>query len=210
MKESFWGIFLLLILSCCTAEDASNTLSYAEIGADEAEMPKTEPQKTTKIDSSRIDFETQVFYEFGGPKVDSIKVLRQNEVLDRGETNAKNKLRLYTSGDSISFKEWSYTDTTALTNGFYNLLDCFGTTCESIELYDTTFITDTYHLVFISEYSVQWIASNTNQDAKAWLQYLNHDDDKQNFTYIFEQKVQKPSQWFSEEEYEFTQYKHQL
>ena len=92
--------------------------------------------------------------------------------LDRFNSEESVKRLVLTSNDSIYFKSWSFQDSTACMNAFYNLLDCFGKVCSPIELYSTDFIASNYNLILVLENQIHSINSKENQDSKFGIDIL--------------------------------------
>lgn len=193
-RITFYFIFLLALPSCSN-DESTRTLSYSEIGASEKENSKTEPKLDAKNEAIQIKFDPTIFELCGGFKVDTMEYIEVNEVLDRGKYDTREKLNLQGNQDQVSFKEYTFLDSVARKNSFYNLLDCFDKTCESIELLDTAFISTKYHLLFVSDYSIHWISSDKNQDIKIWSEYLKRTCPQDRYHYIFEQLKNKCVRW---------------
>ena len=84
------------------------------------------------------------------------------------------------------------------------MLDCFGDHCESIELFDSLFQIDTYHLVFVADESIDWISSAQNLDSKVWSQYLKKEKIQTKYRYIFETRIDEPIRWYRLDEQDMT------
>ena len=195
MKRSILALTFSLALLSCSNNEPSITLSYAEIGASETENPKTEPQIQSKKDSNQINFDADLFAACGGFQVTSMRHILSNEVLDRGQHSEKKKYHIIGSKDSVSIKAYSFSDTVTRKNSFYNLLDCFDETCQSIGLLDTTFQSNKYHLLLVSDVSIDWISSNKNQDRKVWMKYFEKTRLNTKYQYIFEQLKNEHIEW---------------
>ena len=195
MKRSILGFMFSLALLSCSNNEPSVALSYSEIGASETEKPKTEPQIESKKDSIQINFDAEHFLLCGGFEVSTMHPILSNEVLDRGQHSEKEKYYILGSKDSVSIKAYSFSDTATRKNSFYNLLDCFDETCQSIGLLDTNFQSNKYHLLLVSDFSIDWISSNKNQDRKVWMKYFEKTRLNTKYLYIFEQLKNEQIQW---------------
>lgn len=122
--------------------------------------------------------------------------LSTNDFLDRFQAEESVKRLILTSNDSIYFKSWSFQDSTACMNAFYNLLDCFGKDCTPIELYSTDFITINYNLLLVFENQIHSIISKENQDLKVWQRYFEAENDISKYHFILEQKRNQNMTWF--------------
>lgn len=131
-------------------------------------------------------------------KVDKVMALTTSEFLDRFENSKHLKRLLITSNDSIYFKTWTYKDSTDTFNAFYNLLDCFGINCISIDLYSTDFLSPAYNLLFVSKNQIHWISSKSNQDKLVWQAYLKTEYQRPSYHFIVEQKRNRNIVWLEE------------
>ena len=124
-------------------------------------------------------------------------MLIKNEVMDRVSQKNTEKVNIFIDSSTIQFKAWDFQDSTGLKIAWYNMLDCFGENCESIELYDTLFQIDKYNLVFVSEKSIDWISSSCNIDKRDWILYLKKERIQPKYLYVFETLVDENIVWYN-------------
>ena len=139
MKEIFFtAVFVSTLLSCGT-DNTKESLSYTEIGASDVEKTKIEPKQIAQKDSLRVNFNSELFEQISGLITDSVAAITRNEVIDRVPHLNSEKVLLFIDSNAIQFKSWDFKDSSDLKMAWYNLLDCFGEHCESIELFDSLF-----------------------------------------------------------------------
>lgn len=200
MKEIFFKTVFLLTLFSCSTDDQKEVLSYTEIGASKVENPKIEPKETAQKDTFQINFNSELFAQISGLKIDSVTVLIKNEVIDRVKHINAEKVNIFLDSSAIQFKSWDFKDSSDLKMAWYNLLDCFGEHCESIELFDSLFQTDNYNLVFVSKKSIDWISSKQNLNNEHWRLYLKRERIRPNYPYVFETLTKEPIVWYNFDE----------
>lgn len=184
-------ICLALYVSCGKNND-KKIIKYEDIGEKvqtntsvDVLPSEDENNEDTISNLSNLDIEISKTYN-----------LSTNDFLDRFQSEESVKRLILTSNDSIYFKSWSFQDSTACMNAFYNLLDCFGKDCTPIELYSTDFITINYNLLLVFENQIHSIISKENQDLKVWHRYFEAENDISKYHFILEQKRNQNMTWF--------------
>ena len=200
MKEIFFTTVLLFTLFSCSTDDQKEVLSYSEIGVSQAGKLKTEPKQTAQKDTFNINFNSALFTLISGLKIDSVSVLKESEVMDRVKNVNTEKVNIFVDSMAIQFKSWDFQDSSDLKTAWYNMLDCFGEHCESIELFDSLFQTDNYNLVFVAEKSIDWIASKSNLNNRDWRLYLKKERIRPKYLYVFEILNDERIVWYNFDE----------
>ena len=200
MKEIFFTTVLLFTLFSCSTDDQKEVLSYSEIGVSQAGKLKTEPKQTAQKDTFNINFNSALFTLISGLKIDSVSVLKESEVMDRVKNVNTEKVNIFIDSMAIQFKSWDFQDSSDLKSAWYNMLDCFGEHCESIELFDSLFQTDNYNLVFVAEKSIDWIASKSNLNNRDWRLYLKKERIRPKYLYVFEILNDERIVWYNFDE----------
>jgi hypothetical protein len=200
MKEIFFSTVFLSTLFSCQTDHTKESLSYAEIGASDIEKTKVEPKKTAQKNTFQTNFNSEFFEQISSLKIDSIITITKNEVIDRVPHLNSEKVLLFIDSNTIQFKSWDFKDSSDLKMAWYNLLDCFGEHCESIELFDSLFQTDNYNLVFVSEKSIDWVSSKQNLNNEYWRLYLKRERIRPNYPYVFETLTKEPIVWYNFDE----------
>jgi len=187
-------IVSVLIISSCKEKNDKDIIKYEDIG--------TRDNYNAKIDSEPLDITQSIDTTFNitnlGIEVSKILEIHTNEFLDRFENIKDVKRLIITTNDSTYFKSWTFEDSTDTFNAFYNLLDCFGNNCVSIELYSDEFMSSTYHLLFVSENQIHWVLSNKNQDKLVWEAYLKSEFQIPLYNFILEQKINQNIKWLED------------
>ena len=102
---------------------------------------------------------------------DSLQASFTRHFLDRFSAKHFIKNKLFQGGDSLLHFRWTFSDTTATKNAFYNWLDCYGTTCRSIKLYEPFKIEKQATLIFLNQYSISYIRGKQNLSKEAWTNF---------------------------------------
>ena len=184
-------ICLVLCVSCGKNND-NKVIKYEDIGEKAQSntsmnlLPSEDDNnEDTTLNLSNLDIEISKTYN-----------LSTNDFLDRFQSEESFKRLILTSNDSIYFKSWSFQDSTACMNAFYNLLDCFGKGCTPIELYSTDFIASNYNLLLVIENQIHSINSKENQNLQVWHRYFEAENNISEYRYILEQKRNQSMTWF--------------
>ena len=184
-------ICLVLCVSCGKNND-NKVIKYEDIGE------KAQSNTSVDILSSEDDNNEDTTLNLSNLDIEISKTynLSVNDFLDRFQSEESVKRLILTSNDSIYFKSWSFQDSTACMNAFYNLLDCFGKVCSPIELYSTDFIASNYNLILVLENQIHSINSKENQDLQVWYRYFEAENNITEYHYILEQKRNQSMTWF--------------
>jgi hypothetical protein len=102
---------------------------------------------------------------------DSLQASFTRHFLDRFNAKHFIKNKLFQSGDSLLHFRWTFGDTTATKNAFYNWLDCYGTACRSIKLYEPFKMEKQATLIFLNQYSISYIRGKQNLSKEAWINF---------------------------------------
>ena len=200
MKEIFFKTVFLFTLLSCGDDNTKDSLSYTEIGASNIENSKIEPKETVQKDTFQINFNSELFVKISGSKIDSVTLITKNEVIDRVNHLNAEKVNIFIDSNAIQFKSWDFQDSSDLKIAWYNMLDCFGEHCESIELFDSLFQADRYNLVFVAEKSIDWISSKSNLHNRDWRLYLKKERIRPKYIYVFEILKDEPIVWYNFDE----------
>jgi len=183
-----------IVIYSCGGSDDQDIIRYEDIGVRDNYNVSNDSMITDSNQSIANTFDLANLEI----KLDKVIEVKTNEFLDRFE-NIKNVKRLIiTPKDSTYFKSWTFEDSTDTFNAFYNLLDCFGNSCVSIELYSNDFKSSTYNLLFVSENQIHWVLSNKNQDKLVWEAYLKSEFQIPLYYFILEQKRNQNIKWLED------------
>ena len=184
-------ICLVLGVSCGKNND-NKVIKYEDIGE------KAQSNASVDLLISEDDNNEDTTLNWSNLNIEISKTynLSTNDFLDRFNSEESVKRLILSLNDSIYFKSWSFQDSTACMNAFYNLLDCFGKDCSPIELYSTDFIASNYNLILVLENQIHSINSKENQDLQVWHRYFEAEHDISEYHYIIEQKRNQSMTWF--------------
>jgi hypothetical protein len=102
---------------------------------------------------------------------DSLQASFTRHFLDRFNAKHIIKNKLFNGGDSLLHFRWTFSDTTATKNAFYNWLDCYGTACRSIKLYEPFKIEKQSTLIFLNQYSISYLRGKQNLSKESWINF---------------------------------------
>ena len=128
--------------------------------------------------------------------LDSLHPSFSKHFVDRFNAKSYFKNVIFKNGDSINHNRWTFKDSTETKNAFYNWLDCFGTHCTSVKLFETFKSGSTNALIFFSQKSISYITSNHALDKETWTKYekLYHPKDSLKTLLILSKN--KKAVWF--------------
>ena len=106
MKDIFFSAIFLLTFFSCSEEQPNDALSYNDIGAIPNVVSKTEPEDILILDTLAIDFNSDLFQNISGLKIDSLQPLSKKSILDRGQHLNSNKTIVFIKDSSFEYKEW--------------------------------------------------------------------------------------------------------
>ena len=158
--------FLILFTRCHSGE--KETIR----NFDPTKKIKSEVKEKTSQDADSLLFWKQR-YQSDSVKInfDSLQASFTRHFLDRFNAKHIIKNKLFQGGDSLLHFRWTFGDTTATKNAFYNWLDCYGTTCRSIKLYEPFKIEKQATLIFLNQYSISYIRGKQNLSKEAWTNF---------------------------------------
>mgnify|MGYP001239388450 CR=1 FL=1 len=188
-------LFILsIILFSCSKNQESEFIKYSEIG-----VTKLNDKNNTKQDSIlNYDNDISLNIEHLELNIDTIIKIEEPEFMDRFKNNTAEKFLLLRKTDSIHFKTWYYEDSLSTFNAFYNLLDCFGENCSTIEIYSSTYSEKYYNLIFISDLAIFWLQANENQQINTWEHFIKKEFSMVEYRFIIEQKSNDNMRWLEQ------------
>ena len=196
MTNSYYPhLFILsIILFSCSKNQESEFIKYSEIGD-----TQHSDKNNTKQDSIRnYDMNTSLNTEHLKLDIDTIVKIEELEFMDRFKNNKVEKFLLLKNTDSIHFKSWNYDDSSSTFNAFFNLLDCFGEKCTSVDLYSNEYSDNDYNLIFVSELAIYWIQAKENQKINTWEHFVKNEFSTETYRFITEQKSNENINWLEQ------------
>ena len=194
-NSSYPYLFILsIILISCSKNQEAEFIKYSEIGD-----TQISDKNNTKEDSIRKDnIPSSLNTQYLDLKIDTIVKNEELEFMDRFKINKAEKFLLLRNTDSIQFKTWNYEDSSSTFNAFYNLLDCFGEKCSSIELYSNEYSDIDYNLIFVSNLAIYWIQAKENQKINTWEHFVKNEFSTETYRFITEQKSNENINWLEQ------------
>ena len=194
-SSSYLYLFVLSItLICCSKNQESELIKYSEIGDTQINDKNNIKQDSIRIHNRSNSLNTQHL----GLKIDTIITIEESEFMDRFTNNQAEKHLLLIKTDSIYFKTWFYNDSVSTFNAFYNLLDCFGESCSSIDLYSNNYSEKNYNLLFVCEFALFWIQAKENQKINKWEHFIKEEFTPSKYNFIIEQKSNENINWLEQ------------
>lgn len=138
-------------------------------------------------------------------KVDSMLPSFAKHFLDRFNPKHIIKNKLFHGGDSLLHFRWTFSDTTATNNAFYNWLDCYGTTCLSLKLYEPFKIEKQATLIFRNHNSISYIRGKQNLSKEAWINFEKTLFPKDSLSLLIVQKPGKNALWYRYKDKKFNE-----
>ena len=138
-------------------------------------------------------------------KVDSMQPSFAKHFLDRFNPKHIIKNKLFQGGDSLLHFRWTFSDTTATNNAFYNWLDCYGTTCLSLKLYESFKIEKQATLIFRNHNSISYIRGKQNVSKEAWINFEKTLFPKDSLSLLIVQKPGKNALWYRYKDKKFNE-----
>ncbi len=134
---------------------------------------------------------------------DSIHPLDLKLFADRFESKSKFKFFWKIGTDSISFMDWTFKDSLKTTTAFYNLLDCFGPKCKTIEIGQKINFQKRSFLLLVNDKHMVIVDSDKKIDQLVWLKLLKDQGFGENWKYIVIQPKKGKASWVSLKNEEF-------
>ena len=138
-------------------------------------------------------------------KVDSMQPSFAKHFLDRFNPKHIIKNKLFHGGDSLLHFRWTFSDTTATNNAFYNWLDCYGTTCISLKLYEPFKIEKQATLIFRNHNSISYIRGKQNVSKEAWINFEKTLFPTDSLSLLIVQQPGKNALWYQYKDKKFNE-----
>ena len=125
-------------------------------------------------------------------------------IVDRFTSLGSSKFNIKNNINNISYYSWEFPDSSSLMNALYNWLDCYGTKCNSVKMYDTTIVMDKKpFLIFAGNSSLIYIKSNNNLKYERWLNFFNYKFPSEKWIFLIEQKKKTKVAWYTMDDLQF-------
>jgi len=161
--------FLPLIIFFAACSDRKESIK----DFDKIQPHSNDTIKKLKKESADTNYYWRALYTGDTLKLslDSIHPSFSKHFVDRFNAKSFFKNVIYKNGDSINHNRWTFKDSTQTKNAFYNWLDCFGTRCTSVKLFEPFKSGSNEALIYFSQKSISYISSNQVMDKETWTKY---------------------------------------
>jgi hypothetical protein len=189
--------FILLLVSfhSCNGNKEEDTIKLEDIRP-KAENKEDKASETT-IDSTIMIIKTYKSDSFD-LKVSRLEFMKATTFLSRFP-NKENGLRNLIGEDTtkvFNHEYYIYKDSTQMKNAFFNWLDCNGTECISIKLYDECKIDAINNLMVVcTNNSIDIIRSLKTIKPEDWISFVRFSRKSKDIKYIIYQKKNQKAKW---------------
>jgi hypothetical protein len=126
----------------------------------------------------------------------SIGSLDEHKFLDRFTANIQRYLLQDSSSTSFQFCSWSFKDSSACLEAFYNWLDQAGKNNTVVQLKKGSVPSVNYDLMLVAEKQILFIGSKRAIDFKKWLRWYSGTTTRSDCKYILYTQPKKRTKWF--------------
>lgn len=159
-----------------------------------SERYKGDENEPEKIDTIDFGFNTSVANELGF-NISSLHYYEYPLFPDRFNPKTVKKLVLMQEVDSTIFCQWSYRDSVATKNAFYNWIDCFGERCKSIKMFEQANLQKANFILFMNDTSIIYISSSKQLKYTDWQTYYKKTLKIDDWKLIMHQGVRGKTNW---------------
>jgi hypothetical protein len=188
---------LALLWNACSVENDYEVISSENI------LPKAEGEYDYSKDSLKMkEVERSSFEGNLRQSVPKISFEGENILKKREQLFMPNRLgyaeknETYFMLDSIPFHliEWSFEDSLKTVNAFYNWLDCFGQSCNSIRIDEEKNGSKEAFVIWISNTRISYLASNQRINRSIWQETI-FGKEQEIWNYIIQQAPRGKMNW---------------
>ena len=196
VNNSFFIVFILIFFIASCNDNKKEVIEFESIQpkSSSKENNINKPSLSYSWDTSLMTYFTNYSYS---SLIDSIKRISLMHIPDRISLESTDKFRLYSNIDSIDYYNWNYTDSLSTKNAFYNWLDCFGESCNSIKINEKKQFQKSPFLLFIGDKKIIFISSLNKGNSKIWFDFIKSKYPKENWRTMIEQKQYQMANWHS-------------
>lgn len=190
-----FGLFSLVVFACGQA-DQKKAVSLDSI------RPHSNANKTQN-DSKKATDTLGPFLNYYANDSASMQIaqlsigsLDEHKFLDRFTANIQRYLLQDSSSTSFQFCSWSFKDSSACLEAFYNWLDQAGKNNTSVQLIKGSVPSVNYNLMLVAEKQILFIGSKRAIDFKKWLRWYSGTTTRSDCKYILYSQPKKRTKWF--------------
>lgn len=190
-----FGLFSLVVFACGQA-DQKKAVSLDSI------RPHSNANKTQN-DSKKATDTLGPFLNYYANDSASMQIaqlsigsLDEHKFLDRFTANIQRYLLQDSSSTSFQFCSWSFKDSSACLEAFYNWLDQAGKNNTVVQLKKGSVPSVNYDLMLVAEKQILFIGSKRAIDFKKWLRWYSGTTTGLDCKYILYSQPKKRTKWF--------------
>jgi hypothetical protein len=190
-----FGLFSLVVFACGQA-DQKKAVSLDSI------RPHSNANKTQN-DSKKATDTLGPFLNYYANDSASMQIaqlsigsLDEHKFLDRFTANIQRYLLQDSSSTSFQFCSWSFKDSSACLEAFYNWLDQAGKNNTVVQLKKGSVPSVNYDLMLVAEKQILFIGSKRAIDFKKWLRWYSGTTTRSDCKYILYTQPKKRTKWF--------------
>ena len=190
-----FGLFSLVVFACGQA-DQKKAVSLDSI------RPHSNANKTQN-DSKKATDTLGPFLNYYANDSASMQIaqlsigsLDEHKFLDRFAANIQRYLLQDSSSTSFQFCSWSFKDSSACLEAFYNWLDQAGKNNTVVQLKKGSVPSVNYDLMLVAEKQILFIGSKRAIDFKKWLRWYSGTTTRSDCKYILYTQPKKRTKWF--------------
>ena len=190
-----FGLFSL-VLFACGQDDQKKAVSLDSI------RPHSNANKTQN-DSKKATDTLGPFLNYYANDSASMQIaqlsigsLDEHKFLDRFTANIQRYLLQDSSSTSFQFCSWSFKDSSACLEAFYNWLDQAGKNNTVVQLKKGSVPSVNYDLMLVAEKQILFIGSKRAIDFKKWLRWYSGTTTRSDCKYILYTQPKKRTKWF--------------
>lgn len=186
-------IVLLVILVSCE-EPHEDVIDISEV------MPSSNidyDKDTIELKEDSLSGYRAYFKSIDSNMID-LELLIDKSFPDRFGPNSSWALNFY-GKDTLEYRRWSYNDSAATVNAFFNWMDCYGKNCDSYYIGEPKNMQKNPFLILVGDTCMIYITGSTvNQSS--WYTFLEDKGYPLNWHFIIEQNKWGKTNWFTFEE----------
>ena len=129
-----------------------------------------------------------------GILIDDLWRLKSDAFPDRFNPKFSDRFKLLLESDTVRYERWIYSDSSALLNAYFNWLDCFGNTCESVKPGDKVSIGKEPMQLFVNDTTL--ILVSGDGDMNRWVKFHSAIGFEMNWRYVMEQSRFGKMNWY--------------
>ena len=193
MSRNFAIYVLVFVLFSCGEKSKNEVIDMSEISPS-SNRNYDDDSKPEEIDTIDYGFNSAVVNELG-LNLSDIHLYEYPLFPDRFNPRTTKKLVLMQEMDSTFFCQWSYRDSVATKNAFYNWIDCFGERCKSIKMYERANLQKENFVLFMSDTAIVYISSSKQLKYADWQTYFKKTKNIEDWKLIMHQGVRGKTNW---------------